>query len=311
MIFDRFAGYVEHNIPEMIDHAHEIRLFEFPYRAHEVLGRDTFTAEDLEDFILPFPAVAIEDGATCTILLDTQDKQTGLKDSPRLFFDIMPLASENKDQFAHPSTAVIPEDIKRQIRQEGIMQMVFGEIYTMFLQPSQGEQGQQNYQASARVKRLVLFDKHNKIRVDLTESELDKIADTEVQQSRKGAILNVVTAIEELMLTQKDKRLFVLEKQPTKPRKPKKGRVLRSHDRPRYVLLEPGAIRKIMGIKQPVIPEQGGAKRAPHERRRHWRTLRSEKFTHKRGERILIDAHWVGPSEAVVGKTRYRVRLDI
>jgi hypothetical protein len=51
--------------------------------------------------------------------------------------------------------------------------------------------------------------------------------------------------------------------------------------------------------------------RASHVRRRHWRTLRSEVFTKKQGERIQVKECWVGPKERVEGNTRYTVRLDI
>lgn len=130
-----------------------------------------------------------------------------------------------------------------------------------------------------------------------------------VQETFRGTIGNVITAIEELMLANRDPQLFVFEQTPLRSREPKKGRILRSPDRPRYVMLQPEAIRKIMGLQIPAEGGQGG--RQPHERRRHWRTLQSERFTHKRGERILVEACGVGPAETVVGKTHYRVRLDI
>jgi hypothetical protein len=133
-----------------------------------------------------------------------------------------------------------------------------------------------------------------------------------VEEIRHRTLWNIASSIEELMLAMRSVDHFILEQAPLKSRVPKKGRLLRSHDRARYILLKPEAIRRKMGLQASADRGQRArGVRRPHERRRHWRTLKSERFTRKRGERILVEAHWVGPAEAVVGKSRYRVRLDI
>ena len=303
MFFDRFAGFVEKHHPELAQKAQEIHLFEFPYRAHEVVKPGTFIQEDLDDFILPFPAVAIEDGATCAILFDGEEKQFGCS-GPRNFVEIQPTVSKDPSQFAHRNSQSYPDkETLAVLQREEITQIAFGTLHTMAV-----DFGADKYQVKAQILRVVILDKHQNILFDLSDSDFDLVPGS--QEMLGGVVGNVLTAIEELLLAQKNRELFVLEKAPVKARPLKKGRVLRSHDRPRYIMLTPDAIRQAMGVS--VKKEKGeGTGRTPHERRRHWRTLRSERFKHKQGQRILIDAHWVGPSEATKGNTRYKVRLDV
>jgi hypothetical protein len=154
---------------------------------------------------------------------------------------------------------------------------------------------------------MVILSRRGEILSDMNSHDLRLVPDA--AEACRGVIGNAITAIEELMLINRNPEYFILEQSPVKTRQTRKGRITRSPDRPRFVPLKPDAIRRIMGVK--ALVENGPGGRRPHERRRHWRTLKSERFTHKRGEHILIEAHWVGTSEAVVGKTRYRVRLDV
>lgn len=85
-------------------------------------------------------------------------------------------------------------------------------------------------------------------------------------------------------------------------------KIPRHHDRPVYTLLTPQAIRQ-QYIPRSKVPT--GRKVGAHERRRHYRTLRSDRFTRMRGRTIVVPATWVGPSEAVIGNRRYRVMLDL
>lgn len=167
-------------------------------------------------------------------------------------------------------------------------------------------EGKTDYQVSGCVDRLIIINGRGEILSDLPWQTLQTIPDA--SEAMSGIIRNAVTAVEEMILINRSPEYFIFEQSPLKPRLPKKGRITRSPDRSRFVPLQPDAIRRIMGLNAP--PGEGGSK-SPHERRRHWRHLTSERYTHKRGQRVLVDACWVGPSEAVVGKTRYRVRLDI
>jgi hypothetical protein len=302
MLFDKLAGFIEKNTPEFVKRFQAAALFDFPYRAHDAVKPGTFTTEDLEEFFLPFPAVAIEDRATCTVLFDTQDNQIGLENSPRLFVDITPMKAKDPEAFVHKSK--FGSMLDKSVIPDNLFQSAFGKIHSLVL----GDKG--NYQVEGQVDSLVLFDDRGTVLLEVSaaQDKDDPFAAMAFEETKAGVLGNVVTSIEELMLANRNKQLFVLEHSPLKPKPIKKGRIARSHDRPNYVMVTPDAIRKIMGVTGP-SPSSGS--REGHDRRRHWRTLRSDRFVHRQGERILIDAMWVGPSDAVVGNRRYKVRLDI
>jgi hypothetical protein len=57
-------------------------------------------------------------------------------------------------------------------------------------------------------------------------------------------------------------------------------------------------------------PSEAQIQRSAHSRIAHFRVLRSEKFTHKRGQRIRVREAWVGPEEWVgLDKKIYKVCL--
>ena len=300
MLFDKLAGFVERHAPAMVDLIEKTALFDFPYRAHETVRPGMFSQDDLDQFFLPFSQVAIEDRATCTFLFDSTEKQVGLSD-PRCFIDVIALGCGDPDAFQDCNHAVDSE-MRQWARQEGLHQFAFGRLLSMEL-----PEGHTDYKIAGYVDRLLILNGRGEILSDLDSRQLRTFPDAE--EACRGVLGNAITAVEELMLVNNNPEYFILERSPAKARQVKKGRITRSPDRLRFVPLKPEAIRKFMGVKQPDGNGPGG--RRPHERRRHWRTLNSERFTHKRGERILIEAQWIGPSEAVVGKTRYRVRLDI
>ena len=301
MLFDKLAGFIERHIPGLVPDLEQTALFEFPFRAHEAVTPGKFCQDDLDHFFLPFPRTAIEDKATCTFLFDGTEKQVGLS-QPRAFIDILSLAGGDDPAAFNDKQSVLDPEMKQWAKQEGLHQIALGRIFSLQL-----PEGKIDYQASACVDRIIIVNGRGEIQSDISVHELKVMPGA--QEFCQGIIGNAITSIEELMLINSDPEYFIFEKSPANPRKPKAGRITRSPDRPRYIPLKPEAIRKVMGLNRSAA-DTGGGKR-PHERRRHWRLLKSERFTHKQGQRVLVDACWVGPSEAIVGKTRYRVRLDI
>jgi hypothetical protein len=299
MLFDKLAGFIERHVSEMVEQIEKTSLFDFPYRAHEAVRPGMFTQEDLEQFFLPFPQVAIEDRATCTFLFDSEEKQMGLS-APRFFIDVIALGAPDLESFKNGGSPM-DNQMRQWAKQEGLHQLAFGRLFSMELQD-----GATDYKAAGYVDRMVILSGRGEILSDMNSHELRLLPDA--AEACRGVIGNAITAIEELMLINRNPEYFILEQSPLKARQTKKGRITRSPDRSRYVPLKPDAIRKTMGLK---LPENQAKIKRPHERRRHWRQLKAERYTHKRGQRVLVEACWVGPSESVVGKTRYRVRLDI
>ena len=107
---------------------------------------------------------------------------------------------------------------------------------------------------------------------------------------------------------------FILEETPKGHEKlaAKGKKSLRVHQRPLYTILRPNEIRKKLGLKDPTKEKSSSGSRTvtPHERRRHPRRLTVESG-YKENRVIIIEACWVGSSEAVIGNKRYKVRLDV
>ena len=120
------------------------------------------------------------------------------------------------------------------------------------------------------------------------------------------------TAIQEIMFFNSPGRFIVEitpsshEREEKKARKAKK--ITRVHQRKKYTILTPKEIRVLLKLP-PADPT--GRTQAPHQRRRVKRFLRSPRFTKKRFTWVQVDAVWIGPKEAQIGKHRYKVRLDI
>lgn len=297
MIFDQFARMIERHHPARIGMIEKARLFDLPYVSHEILSRATPSPQALADFVLPFPEVAVEDRTSCTFLFDTAIDQVGFG-TKRLFIDVQ-RTSTAADAYAGGDPTF--DLLRAQASVEELFIANFGTIDRIVT-----EQGR--YAVLGVCELQVTFSRERLVDVT-TREELSRLGDETIQRF-DTVLRNAVTALEELLLVAgPDHEAFVLESAPLKPRAVKPGRITRSHDRPLYTLLRPEQIRAKLGLKAP--DGQGGGDRRPHERRRHWRHLRSDYYTRKRGEKILVPACWVGPSESVVGQRRYRVRLDI
>ncbi|WP_130471417.1 hypothetical protein [Candidatus Magnetaquicoccus inordinatus] len=149
----------------------------------------------------------------------------------------------------------------------------------------------------------VLFDKSER-KVRALQTSVSNVPDTE-------KFKNITAALYEVMILNTPSR-FVFEIAPAKGRKNVK-KILRSDDRSVFTLLTPGEIKKRYGLDgaQKSGGADAGVGKVPHPRRRHLRTLHSEKFRHKQGQTITIPACWVGPEEKQVGNKIYRVRLDV
>jgi hypothetical protein len=108
---------------------------------------------------------------------------------------------------------------------------------------------------------------------------------------------------------------FIMETSFTTSVKYRGSRIPRKNERPSYTTITPRTFRRmcVLGGVLSDSEERKGAHHCSHWRRKHFRTLRSERFVHKRGETIVIPSSWIGPSEVAqswAGK-RYRVLTDM
>ena len=301
MIFDLFASIAERYMRgDFIEKlVREARLFYLPGRAHEFLP--TEIDEEIvyslgDDFFLPFKTVAIEDTASCIILHDTKKKQKGLQ-TGRIFSECMPLSKKNLMEMKGADDHIDEiESFEEDLDLPKDAAMIT--IGTLKMRPTSSKQ----YEADGVVQGVSLYSKSNGCILAAKDTYIIHESVT------PHVIKNAVTAIEEVMYFNTPNR-FVLEVEPVKIKKKKisNGMIPRSHQRPKYTLLRPREIRRKMGL--PELETKGT--KSPHWRRKHFRVLRSERFKKMRGKTLVIEATWIGPSEAVEKGKRYRVMLDL
>lgn len=291
MLFDKLCGVVERHLPHLRDAVQQSRLFLFQAKPHEVLP-EAFKREEMEalwdNFALPFDAVAIEDPCTCTVLTDKVPNQTGFGDD-RLWIDIIDGDPERaKTAFPKDET-----EAARGIPKDGLL-VTWGVIKSDWpWQPN----SKLFWNVGVLGGAFILGDRCEDVTEEVSASE-----------NRRTVSRNPITACEEVMYFNAPNR-FIVEATPERVRDGRSApKIPRSHERPMFTLLTPDEVRKIIPRQEHVGSH---ASPAPHERRRHLRTLRSDRFVNMQGRTITIPASWVGPTEATVGRKLYKVRIDL
>lgn len=302
MLYDRLAKSVERNADvsplfQIVSHA---RLFTFyrDYATIPVIERGSVDPSGMT-FFLPFQTVALEDRQRVVILHDAASEVQGI-DQPRRFvvlLNLRELAAYGIKQCQQEATAFqkelanVPDfDVIAEGKMSG------GKF-------SFSDSGV-SIRFNCSLWNTWSLNRQTEITQLLPEAFVMQRHDGHSLADTLGTM--VLSAFSEVGSINTPSR-FILESAPSIIRQPEPGRILRAHERANYTILEPERIRKVMRL--PLSAEKGLAKR-PHERRSHLRRLHSERFTHKRGEFIVIPATWIGPSESVIGGRRYRVILD-
>lgn len=315
MLFDKLCRIAERELPELEKKLRSIKLFHFPGIPHEFLPKEidgdilTFLQEQ---FMLPFQSIAIEDKAGLVILEDIEKNARGINQE-RNFIDIVRLNSpidvfrEEEDDYNTRQ--------KKLAEESGMLEydplcLAFGTVSAVEYV------NLQNFYSQIVIHRVIVANvkpyqkKH--VFLDYGREELNRIPDLS-QEHTKAAGINAMTALQEILYANTPDK-FILEISPSSPKMKKKnkrsGKIDRSDDRKKYILLKPKEIRKI--IKED-HKSRGGKRISPkiHERRAHPRTFRSEKFVNMRGKTIMIPARWIGVSEKTVGNKKYKVMLDM
>ncbi len=326
MIFDKLCNIVEkHNIQALETYVKQAQIFEIPAKAHEFLPK-TGKPSDFSNFFLPFPITAIEDTASCIILIDSTKNQRGL-DKKRFFIEALSIntPAQNFGDYnkLDKNNKKLINDLKNENDNIGFYTIIIGILYNM------SYINNKDFNINSKITDLWAGYKQN---FD-TKSKISKLPIEALEQLNKGSMINISTAIQEINWLNKPTN-FVLEKTSVKLKKRKKKKLLRSHERSKYTLLEPLKIKKILSGDTSIdIDKETFKKRDidPHYRRRHVRWLSHEKYSYdKKGEiikpsiipygkrkgqeyykEIDVPAIWVGPKEAIINGKRYKVRLDL
>ena len=340
MLFDRLISIAEAHLPAYLPFIRRAKLFEFPEKPHEILPKEF--QDDIEwiqdNFILPFPSIAVEDKASCVLLADFYRNQKGLFDK-RLFIECMSLTVDSSafaDGRENPETNHNSEFLHG----KGFAIVIVGHIEQMKVYSPH------HYTGEGAVHKSLLANKHKILFEDFHEDdEIDfngealQFKEAPIMTSSywgknysvkpdsggiRGPIRNAYSAIQEIIYFNRPDR-FILEETPAKKRTRPLKKTPRSEDRPKYTILRPEAIRKRMGLPQVSI----GSKE-PHERRRHDRWLSDKRYSKdetgkdrevkiipygkRKGEayylHVDVPAHWVGPTENTRGHKHYKVLVN-
>jgi hypothetical protein len=315
VIFDAMCGIVERHYrnEKVLGWLKEARIFRFPGRLHELsraltdgerakfydaVGGMEFLAEH---FFLPFPVVAVEDTASCVVVIDTEENQKGLS-GKRLFLEGMWASNRNSEEFADPAVGPLP----RSIADDDLL-ISLAEMSKM-RGASSGDSGAVDVFGDW-IWTLV-GSKKGGLRESPRRSRVHARMSGQLGNLRFGALMNAKAALEEVMFFNTPDR-FVVKRFPDVVRKKKaKGLpdLLRTAERPSYILLTPMEIHETLGIGE---TPTGRKSPVPHARRRHYRTLRSDRYKDARGKVIVVNASWVGPTEGEHKGRKYEVCLDL
>lgn len=331
MIFDQLCAAIERHYPQerLMAWLKRASIFEFPGRLHEVAGGPEASAQwherlggrefIYEHFFLPMPVLAVEDTASCVVLIDTEPEQVGLASS-RFALECLPMSTDIEEfgiQMRTLDSAEI-EQLRRQAAQDKDLVVITLTHLNTATIPTDGKTG---FYYHGEVVWMMVCSKRDGMTLSPQQGRALMAQDPSGNQAMlDGAIRNAMAALDEVMYFNQPKR-FVVERAAARPRGAlgKKARsrlpkLLRSHERPHFILLDPGEIREKIGSTPGAAgaPENGRRKPAPHPRRRHYRTYRSDRYREDlRGQTVLVPATWVGPEEGEYQGRRYRVRLDL
>lgn len=328
---------------------------------------DEEVKEVYDSFHLPYDCVAVEDGASCIMISDIEDNQIGLG-SDRFFAEIIRVDNKDTNYFndaaygfqafkqALIDTNKIDSDLYVIVFGKGYMPNIYDkttmksivgdecmrkdlEIY-LDEHANIESTSRLGFTVDGHLIKILFGSKKKGIVVKSVKEFFDANGNKNTDMENKiletrlfGQFMrNVSTAYEELIYFNSPTR-FILKETKILKKKPKsnknKNHIRRSNERPIYTVLKPEEIRRRLNLPTGYTGKSHSSPR-PHERRRHFRFLSSDRYRYnekgeelprkiipygdRKGEeyykKIDIPATWIGPSEAVVGSHRYRVVLE-
>ena len=137
------------------------------------------------------------------------------------------------------------------------------------------------------------------------------IARTNMTNDRAGRFFGWAHAVIEAVVSSSS---HLVEVSPTSSRTPRTSKTAKSKpwlrdDLPTVILISPDEARH---YGHRVEPKGSHASPRPHQRRGHWKTLRSERYAvEKRGTRVWVRPAWIGDPEWVFQGNRYKVVQEV
>ncbi len=324
MLIDKLFGVVENHFPYLQEIINEVKIFKWPFKPQDVLPKtiEGDLKEIEETFFLPFPAIAIEDKASCVVLFDMYKDQVGM-DTQRGFMEYSDLWTEDNLFVDSGILDNIRSPEMQRLHELGYGIFTHGIIYRNQLYSAEMYKGKGDIFESVVASKKDIFAKDihkvpqsRDIKDDPFVTDIMRkyrqeqpfICDYEdddalLESFTLGPVRNAMTALQEVLYFNQPQN-FILEEVSIKLKNKKKKakKTLRSNQRPIYTLLRANEIRSKLGIprQSPKIHERSGC----------WRLYKdASRYTKMLGKRGWVKPSWVGVSEKTVGKVHYRVVL--
>jgi len=320
--FDRLCSAVERHWKSAVlrDHVKRAKLFDFPGRVHEVVSMLDKSGKRLSDysavggvdfvmenFFLPFPVVAVEDTASCIVIVDREEDQRGLN-ATRMFIECY-AANTSTEEFGYDGHTLGTKYVGDRAQLPKDASIVIVSKLTGARKVEVG--GRAPIEYVGELGLMLIVSKRQGLLIHPQEFMVSAKVNGTWECLTESAMRNAITALEEVMYFNTPDR-FVVRQHPKRVSKKGAKRAtefLRSDEREHYILLRPEEIRERFGI--PDEPVQDRKAPRPHSRRRHYRTLRSERYKEARGKTVVVPATWVGPESGEYKGRRYEVCLDL
>lgn len=337
MEFDRLCKEVERRYPQHRKMLEDARMFLIDDEGRAAAGQEktnhleTWHPDEQvqENFRLPFDCIAIDWGDTC-VAIKTLDA------GARRYLIIGTRTSGQATHFFRATVKAFPGDFVRDASRLGrIIECIDFEIFRdgesvdfsmeemalhsgkrRTFRSSAGavatEESPRGYTGPSGFRMKLHGEYVDMANPDPKQYQELKAFGNELSWCLDGLVANMLylelnTAILFVLVICEPSR-FVVEES-LAAQHPYVGKLIRrSANRPHYIALRPGEIKRrfLYDEHDPTeIP------RSPHERRGHYRLLKSERYVSKRNHVIWIKPCWVGKTEGIKGKNRYRVMLDL
>jgi len=312
MIFDKVCRVAERAMPDLASMLSKSKLFWFDGKPHEFLPKE-ITDKDMEflseQFMLPFPIVAIEDVGSLVILYDLDPGIRGIN-TKRGFIDVTRMET---DISAYDDADKVKEQKyqkaweKAGMANKDPMTISFGVIHEVkFI-------NKEDFYTIGSVHRIVQACAKARdddiIFVDYCDPvQMRELGQKVVDNHLRAMLKNAMCAMQEVLYANTPNK-FILEESPVNRRPARRGKLSRSNDRPVYTLLKPGQIRSKMEITESSDGEK--QTRLFLGRRAHPRTYHDPRYVNMQGKTVMIPAVWPGENTKIVGAKRYKVMLDL
>jgi len=191
MIFDALRQIADNWLPDIKPLLETATLLHMPVTPHNVLPRnqnlETLSSTSI-NFRLPHPIAAIEDNASCVLLIDPKPGLVGLAER-RMFIECIPLDSDESNYNDTPADRAVCEAMKESGPQ-GVYVVTVGFV-------SSPAQRAGSYVAEGEVLWLVRGTLTRQLR---TVADFNALPPAAVALVTEGSIRNAMTAIEELIM---------------------------------------------------------------------------------------------------------------